>query len=374
MLTRDDLNRLAQDLRDQQVLSVYVGATGSDIVERRRWRLDLRHSLDDIASWLRDAPHADRELFETLRKRVETRLAAHPADVAGPGWVGFFTAAGPDYEDTLPVNVPTMAVWSTGASVAPYVRIFRETTPVIVAIVDSKSARVYRYAAGTLAALETLAADLEIELPRHMGRPSPQGFHTGTRGRTGTDAAQDILNHATHELIDRTAVRLSALAGTDGWIVVGGIPHIAAAVHTRLGPEFSARAARADLDVHASDAMVAERARESASRLREARDRAMVEATLSAADAAGAGVKGSIGTEAAVTEGRARDLFITPAFLETHTADAERAVRAAFDHGTSVVLVLGEAATLLDASGGIAARLRFVAPSPELAAAGLASD
>lgn len=222
MLTRDDLNRLAQDLRDQQVLSVYVGATGSDIVERRRWRLDLRHSLDDIASWLRDAPHADRELFETLRKRVETRLAAHPADVAGPGWVGFFTAAGPDYEDTLPVNVPTMAVWSTGASVAPYVRIFRETTPVIVAIVDSKSARVYRYAAGTLAALETLAADLEIELPRHMGRPSPQGFHTGTRGRTGTDAAQDILNHATHELIDRTAVRLSALAGTDGWIVVGG--------------------------------------------------------------------------------------------------------------------------------------------------------
>lgn len=100
----------------------------------------------------------------------------------------------------------------------------------------------------------------------------------------------------------------------------------------------------------------------------------MVEATLSAADAAGAGVKGSIGTEAAVTEGRARDLFITPAFLETHTADAERAVRAAFDHGTSVVLVLGEAATLLDASGGIAARLRFVAPSPELAAAGLASD
>jgi len=371
MLTRDDLNRLTQDLREEQVLSVYIGVQGGDFVERNRWRLELRHSLDDIATWLQDAPHADRALFEALRQRVEERLLSRPMDDMGPGWVGFYTAAGPDYEEPLPVSVPTMAAWSTGACLAPYARVFREITPVIVAVVDRKSARVYRYAGGRLARHDTISAETDIEVARHMGRPSPQGFHTGTRGRTGTDAAQDALNHATQDLLDRTAVQLSSLAGPDGWIAVGGIPNVAAAVHARLEAAFNTRAMRADLDVHATEAQVAECARQSASRLRDARDVTLVTATLSAAEAAGAGVKGSVETETAVSEGRARDLFFTLSFLEQHAADAERVVRSAFDHGTSVALVSGDAATLLDATGGIAARLRFVAAPREPAPAGL---
>ncbi|HEX9563488.1 MAG TPA: hypothetical protein VF981_05945 [Gemmatimonadaceae bacterium] len=374
MLTYPALAKLEQDLRERTVLSVYLNGEGADSSTRTRWRADLRHSLDDIESWLRDSSHGERESFAARRRLVLERLDGIPGEIGAPGWVGFFTDEGSLHEGAVPVPVPTMAVWSTGACVAPYIRVLKETRPVIAAIVDSKQARLFRYVDRSLQVLDTLTADVDIELARHMGRPSAQGFHTGTRGPTGTDAAQAVLQKATERLLAETGSRIAALAAGDAWIVIGGIPTVAATALTRLAPALAGCAMRADLDVHASDSRIAECARRSASQLRDADDLSRINRTIAASEANGAGVTGSVESKRALDEGRARELYFTLRYLANHAADVEAAVRSAFDHGTVVEQVSGVAAERLDAVGGVAAYLRFAAAGEAVASSARASS
>jgi hypothetical protein len=62
MLTYQSLVDLERALRDKTVLSVYVNGENSDPATRDRWRADLRHSFDDIESWLRESSHHWRDL------------------------------------------------------------------------------------------------------------------------------------------------------------------------------------------------------------------------------------------------------------------------------------------------------------------------
>jgi hypothetical protein len=66
----------------------------------------------------------------------------------------------------------------------------------------------------------------------------------------------------------------------------------------------------------------------------------------------------------ALEEGRARSVYLTSRFAEVKAADAEAAIRSAFDAGSVVEHVSGDAATRLDAVGGITARLRYVTAPP----------
>jgi hypothetical protein len=360
MLTYPDLVTLEKELREQTVLSVYLNGEGADAPTRLRWRADLRHALDDIESWLRESTHGEREAFAARRRGLEEHLDGMPGEIGALGWVAFLTEDGFRLEERVPVPVPTMAVWSTGACMAPYIRVLKEARPVIVVIVDSKQARLHRYADRDLQSLDVLTADVDFELSKHMGRPSPQGFHSGTRGSTGTDAAQNLLHKATDRMLAETAVRLTGLAGSDAWIAIGGIPTVAAAALSHLTPTLAPRALRVELDVHATPARIAECAREAASRLRDGHDLDRIARTIAAADAQGAGATGSVDTVRALDEGRARELFFSMQYLSKNAADLEAAVRSAFDHGTSVEHVSGEAAQQLDQVGGIAASLRYV--------------
>jgi hypothetical protein len=59
------------------------------------------------------------------------------------------------------------------------------------------------------------------------------------------------------------------------------------------------------------------------------------------------------------------ELLVTHTYLDNHAADAEEAVRAAFDQGAAVEEISGRAAELLDAKGGIGAELRFLTKPQE---------
>lgn len=365
MLTNQELVALELATRDRSMLSVYLNSSAADSLSRSRWQMDLRHSLDEIESWLRDATHAEREDFAERRRRLEARVALFRGEIGAAGWVAFLDADGTVHESAVPVPVPTMAIWSSGACVAPYVRVLKESRPVLVAVVDSRNARLYRYVGNQLALIDRLEANTDFQVAGHMSRPSPQGFHSGTRGRSGTDAAQDALQRETDRVLADVAQRLTTAAGPDGWIVIGGIPTVATAALARLAPNLAERAMRAELDVHATDAQVAECARESASLLRNAADALRVREAIGASEAGGLGVTGSVDTARALGEGRARTLYFTLGFLENFAADLEGAVRTAFDHATDVEHVSGEAAELLDDLGGIAASLRYIAaPAP----------
>ena len=366
MLTFKDLVAHEHALREMTVLSVYVDGANSDPATRDRWSVDLRHSFTDIESWLNGSPHSEREAFAACREMALKELNALPPNTGARGWIGFFTADGPAYVGTLPVPVQTMAAWSTGACVAPCIRALKENRPVMVAVVDHTRARIFRYVEGEVVLVESVERKLIADQPYHMGRPPRAGFSSGTRGRSGTDAAQREERSATNHMLAEAASRIGVLAHDGAWIVIGGIPDVATAALRQLAPNAAARAMRAEhLDVHATEAQVAECARDSASQLRDADDLKRIEGAVSAAMTDGAGVIGVVDTLKALAMAQVRELFITQKFLENHAADANDAVRRAMDEGAVVEHVSGNAAVRLDELGGVAARLRYAPPRQE---------
>lgn len=371
MLTNNDLVLAESALRGQTVLTVYVNGEERDPSKRQQWRLELRHALDDIDRRLVGSSHAERESFAACRALAEERLREFTGTVRAPGWVGFFTAAGEHSSGSLPAATPTMAAWSTGPSLAPYVRVLKEARPVIVAVVDSTSAKIYSYANRRAVWLETISAHASVDAERHMGRPPRAGFHAGTRGPTEHDRVQVELRDATSHMLGDVADQLTDLAGRDGWILVGGIPSVASDALKRLGPELLQRAARAESLSHTSTlAEIAEAAREGASSLRDADDERRVDKVLASSEGDGRGVVGVVGVLEALNGGSVRELYFTPAFMANDLADTEAAVRKALSTRALVEQVSGAAAERLDQVGGIAGRLRYPMTTPETVASG----
>ena len=360
MLIQAQLSTLLRSLRNDRVLTVYLDGTAADPALQRTWRLQLEHSIADLRTWLEGSARGDREQFEQCVQRLETQLGEFKVGVGSPGWAAFITADRVHEAHHLPVPTPTLAVWSTGPCLAPYVRALKEARTVVVAVVDARKAEVYRYRAGMPDRVETIRAHHIVQETAHMGGSPRQGFHVGTRGSTGRDAAQRSLLAGRDRMISEAASRILELTGAEGWIVLGGIRRVVAP----LSQEIEASAPRRVLalpwlDVHAETSEIAEAARAGASTLRNAYDADRVADIGNLAAAHGLGVIGPSETKAALDQASVRELFLTHGYLENHAADAEDAVRAALDQDALVEEVSGEAAQQLDVMGGIAAGLRF---------------
>jgi hypothetical protein len=360
MLNFSQLVALEHSLRGTRVLSVYLDGTERDPAKQRVWRMQLDHSLDDLRAWLAGSPHAEREGFDQCVRLLDHELEAFTGNVGAHGWAAFITADWVHEASLLPVPMPTQAVWSTGMSVAPYMRALKEIRPVAVVLVDAKRADVHRYYRGKLERIETLHAYHTVMQPAHMGDAPRPGFHSGTRGATGHDEAQESLLAGTNRMLADAAERAMHVAGAEGWIVTGGIPKVGRQLAERLSSRARDRVLNVEsLDIHASAADLAEAARVGASTLRNAADAARIVEIANGGEATGLGALGPAATRQALDERRVRDLYVTRRYLDDHAADAEDAVRSAIDQSALVEEVSGIAAEQLDAHGGMAARLRY---------------
>lgn len=351
---------LAHSLREARVLTVYLDGTATDPAQQRSWRVQLDQSLDNLRTWLIGSDKSEREAFEQCVRILEKELEAFKENVPMPGWAAFIAADRVHEASLLPVVMPTEAVWSTGASVAPYMRALKEVRPVVVVHVDSARADVHRYYLGKLEHVATLRAYHPVMKPSHMGDAPRVGFHGGTRGDTGHDEAQRSLLAGTKRMLSDAAERALRIAGADGWIVTGGIPQVSLHLADMLAPHAPDRVLHNDsLDIHALKADLAVAARAAASTLRNAMDSARVAEIVEGSNATGLGALGPAATRGTLDQRRVRDLYLTHRYLENHAADAEDAVRSAIDQGALIEEVSGAAAEQLDAHGGIAARLRY---------------
>lgn len=360
MLTREQLVTLNHSLREDRVLSVYIDGTATDPATQRAWRVQLDHGLKDIRTWLADSPREEREAFERCARLLDGELASVGGGMGAPGWVAFITSDGAHDAHQLPVPVPTLAVWSTGPCLAPYMRALKEARPVVVAVADARKAELYRYRLGTIDRVETIHAHHPISQALHMGTASRLGFHPGTRGSAGLDAAQRALLQGRDRMIVEAVVRIAELAEHDGWIVLGGIPRVVARFAEHLTPLAPQRVLKMSaLDIHASEAEIAAAARTGASALRDAFDDKRVADIADHAAAGGLGALGPIPTQRALNQASVHELYLTHRFLEDHADEAELAVRAALEQNASIEEVSSTAAERLDQHGGIAAELRF---------------
>src|ERR1035437_705184 len=190
LLSYEQLTGLTRDLRTTPVLSVHTDGAAPDPARRTAWRQVLRNALDDARGTAESQPKASREAFERCTQFLTTALDEIPSAIGAPGWVGFITADGVRLRGPVATSMPTLAKWQVGAWVAPYVRALKQTHPVVVVMVDSRSAVLYRYHGGELKRLERLHSHRHGGHADHMGDAPREHFHGGTRGGTGTDAAE----------------------------------------------------------------------------------------------------------------------------------------------------------------------------------------
>jgi stalled ribosome rescue protein Dom34 len=366
LLSYLELVRLERAVREQPVLSVYLDGTAEDFAVQHRWRTELDNAVKDLRDWLKGSSHNERETFDRCLAQLEHEIASFEHGIGSPGWAAFITGDGVRNAESLSVAVPTTAVWSTGASVAPYIRALKQARTVIVTLVDARQATLYRYRGGALEKLQTLRRHGIIEREGHMGRPAGPRFHAGTRGGTRRDEAQRELLEGTARLVREVAADALEYAGLDGWMIVGGIRGTASKIAQRLKAAAPDRVLHMEsLDVHVTAAEIVAAARRGAATLRERRDLRRVDDIIESVEPNRFVAVGPGSSRHALEQFRVDELFLTDRFVQDNMASAEEAVRRAFDQGAVAEELSGAAGRRLDAFGGVAARLRYQLPQQD---------
>ena len=174
-----------------------------------------------------------------------------------------------------------------------------------------------------------------------------------------------MLN-GTSRMLKDVADHAVRLAGTDGWLLTGGIPQASAELAHSIAHSAPGRVLNLEsLDIHASEAEITVAAELGASALRDALDLHQIEEIMGHANGNGSVALGPAATCEALEQLQVRELYLTHAFIEDHAADADDAVRNALDQHALVEEVSREAARQLDGHGGMAARLRYRPPGTE---------
>jgi len=361
MLTPSDVQALVRELSDTNVLSVYLETRVTDPAMRDAWRPALQTALRDLAATV---PERERPDFEQARGSLLGIVPPLGGTWGAEGWVAFVTADGPRYARELPMQCPTLAAWRKGPVVAPYMRVLKEHRPVIVALVDSRSARVYRYAWGSLEELPetglSVPDDVETKLASGSDRRAGASY-PAPRSATGTEKEQQRQFINFERMARMLGARLAELAGDDGWILIGGTPEPSRLAGAALPSRVADRATVLDTLEH--DATVNEivgAAQRTATELRARRGRALLAPLLEHAGAGGRAASRVPSTQRALRANAVDLLVMSPEFVRIDADEAEEAVRAALLQGAEVEVLSGDAAADLDLrADGIAARLRF---------------
>jgi hypothetical protein len=366
VLTPTRLNELVRELGTTRVLTVYHGARVTDPAMRHSWRAALGAALQPVRNGITD--EAERAEFDRAAAYLDDPWPPIDGVWGMKGWAAFLTADGARYAGSLPVQPPTLAAWRYAPVITPYLRAFKQHRPVIVALVDSRSAELYRYALGKLEPLPELSLSVPDAVePGTQERPPAKGgpSHPGPRGTLDTEALQRRKAANFHRLATSLGARLVELAGDDGWILIGGTPEWARQAGELIPTSHSGRVmVSPTLDHNAQDRVIAEAAKHAASELRSAQGHELVERIMERACAGGRGASGVPMVQRALRAGAVDLLVVSPHFLNRSDIDVEELVRAAIARGADVEVLSGSAATELDErSDGVAARLRFAIDS-----------
>jgi hypothetical protein len=353
-----ELNALVRGSAGSRVLTVYVDARVTDPALRHAWRPALTTAVRAARAAIAD--EHERADFDRAAAHLDGPLPALGGVWSAPGWVAFVTPDGPLYAAAVPVQVPTLVEWRDGPFVSPYLRVLKQHRPVIVTLVDSRSARFFRYAWGVVTPLPemTLAVHDELALPpfelRATSSPAP-------RGALATERASRRRLALFRRLGALLGARVAELAGPDGWVLIGGTPEWARLAGEALSTRFAERLLVAgSLDHDAAEHDIARAAKEAATALRATHGRALLDRLLERAVPQGRAEMGLPATQRALHAQAVDLLLLSPEFVRLHAGDAEDAARAALAHGADVEVLSGEAAGFLDrVADGVAARLRF---------------
>ncbi|HVX39402.1 MAG TPA: hypothetical protein VHB25_07490 [Gemmatimonadaceae bacterium] len=366
LLTRKQLSELVGELAEMPTLTVYIDGAAEDPAKRTQWRIAVRDEIDRLRDSLGEIPRAERDAFDRAVKRLESRLRSIRGALRAPGWMIVIAGGDVHYSSALPARVATEAHWRHGPWVGPYARMLKQEDPVVVALIDSRSASVYEYASGRLRSVATKHALRRGGEEDHMGKAPAPGFHSGTRGATQTERMQQARVIAAQRLTSLAAEVVVQAAAETAWIVIGGARGSTVALRGALPEPLRDRSiVFATLPRRARRDAIVKAAQRGAEALRRERDRVVVDGLLERTGAHTTAVVGPLATLDALEHGAAAEVLMTPWFLQAHASEAEQAIERALGEGAAVAVVSDVAAATLDErGGGIGAQLRFALHAP----------
>lgn len=361
LLTSTQLADLQRSLRDQWVLSVYLGHPSADPAARGTTRVQLAEAVDQVRNDLMVGDWTERTAFERCVTQLTDILMVNDSSGFSSAWVAFITSAGMRLAGEVPAPMPTVARWQRGAWVAPYMRALKQWRPITLALVDSVSARIYRYAEGVL----SMRRRFDVPVPGgHVDRLSSatsQHFHQGTHGATAADLISDARVAARDQVVRQVAGQLIRSGGGAG-LILGGNDAAVHALMRHLPESISERAlVLPGVEMHTPDSVLRDLVARGASTLRDAEDERMIAELSEAIGAHGRGVAGRDAVVDAVRSGRAQRVLLSLRFLDAEAQAAEEIVEGALDDAVDVEVVSGRAADRLEHDGaGAMAYLRYV--------------
>lgn len=366
MLSRDELAELYRELQGRKVLSVYADGVGHDPAMRRAWRRRLEQELEREEERVARTDPSELGAFRAAREHVAKEVDRFPSFLPGKGFVAFSTAEGLQHAEVLPVQVPILVRWEDGPRVAAYIRGLKQLRPMVTALVDSRRARVFLYREGKLEEVEDLRADTFLGDLADTAASKRAMPHTGSRGETGTDAAQRALDAGRERMLRMAKERVLELAGPDGFVLLGGSQEALAALRSLMPKGIEERVLEnPSLFVEMSAAEVKAATAEGASVLSKRRQTALLNQVLEQARGRGNGCLGGKDTVKALREGRVDILLLSKSFVEANPDFADECVGDAFRQNAEVRVLSGEPGERLDAEGGgIGARLRYRLEEP----------
>jgi hypothetical protein len=360
MLNHDELVELYREHRERKVLSVYLDGKATDFAERNAWRRRLEQALVE-AHRVVDGSPGEETAFRKAQKALEGALAEFPSFLPDRGWVGFATEDGLVHGGSVRVPMPDLIRWENGIRVAPYVRALKQERLVVLALVDSRRARIFEYRGGELTEPENLSAETFLGDLTDMNQSKRPTAHSGVRGKTATDAAQKSLGIVADRMMKKLAEGLTERVGTTGHLVIGGTTESVAQAREHLPSGLRSRTIEwPSLRVEMSDAEVRDALEAAASKLNQSRQEEELAEVIDQARSGGKGALGADPVQKALKESRVDTLFLSRGFIRANPEYADHLVGTAFEQHAEVEELSFEGAERLDTEGeGVAARLRY---------------
>ncbi|TVR56740.1 MAG: hypothetical protein EA421_02360 [Gemmatimonadales bacterium] len=360
MLTHDELVDLYRNLRTRPVLSVYLDGKATDFAERKVWRRRLDQQLAEARKSV-NGEAGEMEAFDQALSRIQDSLADFDNFLPDRGWVGFSTADELVHAGAVRVPMPDLVRWENGIRVAPYVRALKQERLVLAILLDSRRARIFEYRGGTLGEPENLNAETFLGDLTDVNVSKRPSAHSGVRGKTGTDAAQNFLGVGSERMTKKLAERVTERAGTEAHVVLGGTQETIAHLRDHLPQGVRDRTIeRPALRLEMSDSEVRDALESAASELNQSLQEKLLGEVMDLARAGGRGALGVDPVQKALKEARVDTLFLSRGFIRANPDFADHLVGAAFEQHAEVEELSTEAGARLDTEGeGVAARLRY---------------
>ena len=369
LLTSGQLADLRRTMREQWVLSVYLSHPSANPAERGMSRVQLAEAFDTLRNGIADHDGEERIAFERCVAQIGDVLTGGDGLDLSSSWVAFVTVGGIRFASEVPAPMPTLARWRRGIWVAPYMRALKQWRPITLVLVDSVSARIYRYAEGELTIRTRFDVHISEGHTDRLGAATLPHFHRGTRGATAGDLRSVARVPACGHIARRVSDHLLRTGGGTG-LILGGDEAVIHAVLRALPESIGGRALLLPgVEMHTPGDTLRDLASHGASTLRNAEDERLITELSEAVGAHGRGVAGREAVVDAVRTGRAQQVLLSLRFLDAEAQAAEEIVEAALGHAVDVEVVSGQAANRLEHDGGGAmAYLRY----PPIAASAMA--